>query len=78
MSREASCLRFLESQTKKYIEFLRAGDLAMSRNRKCRYTIDEEFAAAKKLMAKGVTRAEAAAIVGMNYQTLTKRLNNEK
>jgi DNA invertase Pin-like site-specific DNA recombinase len=78
MSREASCLRFLESQTKKYIEFLRAGDLASSRNRKCRKTIDEEFAAVKRLIAKGVTRKEAAAIVGMNYQTLTKRLNNGK
>jgi len=78
MTKESSCLRFLESQSKKYFEFLRAGDLASSRNRKCGETIDEEFASAKKLIAKGLTRKEAAAIVGMNYQTLAKRLNNGK
>jgi len=78
MTRESSCLRFLESQRKKYLQFLKTGDLATSRNRKCKKTVDQEFETAKKLIQKGVKRKEAAAIIGMNYQTLTKRLNNEK
>ena len=73
-----SCLRFLESQASKYYQLLRTGDVASERHRHSKKKVDEQFRDAKALIAQGVTRKEAAAIVGMNYQTLTKRLNNEK
>jgi len=73
-----SCLRFLESQASKYYQLLRTGDVASERHRHSKRKVDEQFRDAKALIAQGVTRKEAAAIVGMNYQTLTKRLNNEK
>jgi len=73
-----SCLRFLESQASKYYQLLRTGDVASDRRRQSKRKVDEQFRDAKALIEKGVTRKEAATIVGMNYQTLTKRLNNEK
>jgi len=75
---QTSCLRFLESQASKYYQLLRTGDVASERRRQSKRRVDEQFEAAKKLIAKGVTRKEAAAIIGMNYQTLSKRLKNEK
>jgi len=52
--------------------------VASERQRQSKRKVDEQFKDAKLLIAKGTTRKEAASIVGMNYQTLTKRLNNEK
>jgi len=78
MTRESSCLRFLESQREKYNQFLRSGDVSIDTMRKSKVEVDRELRSAKKLIAEGMTRKEAAAIVGMNYQTLTKRLNNGK
>ena len=73
-----SCLRFLESQASKYYRLLRTGDVASDRQRQSKRKVDEQFRDAKALIAQGVTRKEAAAIAGINYQTLTKRINNEK
>ena len=78
MTRESSCLRFLESQASKYYQLLQTGDVASERQRQSKRKVDEQFKSAKALIEKGVTRKEAATIVGMNYQTLSKRLNNEK
>lgn len=78
MTRESSCLRFLESQASKYYRLLRTGDVASDRQRQAKRKVDEQFRDAKALISQGVTRKEAATIIGMNYQTLTKRLNNEK
>jgi len=71
-------MRFLESQASKYYQLLRTGDVASDRRRQSKRKVDEQFKSAKALIAKGVKRKEAAAIIGMNYQTLTKRLKNEK